>query len=74
MQGFNHNPTIFNYSATFNHALAVVNWHILAVVLVADILILLLLLIKDDNTTRAGDDGHITYFDLYIYYRPTDAV
>ncbi len=51
-----------------------VNWDILALILVADILILLLLLIEDDNTTCAGGDGHITYFDLYIYYRFTDAV
>lgn len=51
-----------------------VNWHILALVLVADILILLLLLVEDDNTTGTGGEGHITYFDLYIYYRSTDAV
>ncbi|MBD2563360.1 hypothetical protein ACEYW6_22950 [Nostoc sp. UIC 10607] len=63
---------MFNYSATFNHALAGVNWHILALILVGDIL--LLLLIEDDNTTGAGGKGHIKYFDLYIYYRATDAV
>jgi hypothetical protein len=36
--------------------------------------ILLLLLVEDDNTTRAGGERHIKYFDLYIYYRSTDAV
>jgi hypothetical protein len=46
---FNDNPTIFNYSASFNHILAVVDWHILTLILVGDIL--LLLLVKDDNTT-----------------------
>ncbi|MEH2316052.1 hypothetical protein [Nostoc sp.] len=51
-----------------------VNWHILALVLEADILILLLLLVQDDNTTGTRGEGHITYFDLYIYYRSTDAV
>ena len=35
---------------------------------------LLLLLIEDDNTTGAGREGHIKYFDLYIYYRPTYAI
>ncbi|MEH2454366.1 hypothetical protein [Nostoc sp.] len=49
-----------------------VNWYILALVLVGDIL--LLLLIEDDNTTGAGGEGHIKYFNLYIYYRPTGAV
>lgn len=49
-----------------------VNWYILTLVLVGDIL--LLLLIEDDNTTGAGGEGHIKYLDLYIYYRPTDAV
>ena len=49
-----------------------VNWRILALVLVGDIL--LLLLIKDDNTTDAGGEGHMKYFDLYLYYRFTDVV
>jgi hypothetical protein len=41
----------------------VVNWYILALILVGDIL--LLLLVEDDNTTGAGGKGHIKYFDLY---------
>ncbi|MGJ5632853.1 hypothetical protein [Nostoc sp. CALU 1950] len=50
-----------------------VNWHIRALVLVADVL--LLLLVEDDDTRGAGGEGHITYFDLYINnYRATDAV
>ncbi|MBD2525348.1 hypothetical protein [Nostoc sp. FACHB-133] len=47
-----------------------VNWYILTLVLVRDIL--LLLLVEDDNTTGGGGKGHIKYFDLYIYYRSTD--
>jgi hypothetical protein len=51
----------------------VLNWHILTLVLLGDIL--LLLLVEDDNTRGAGGEGHIIYFDLYINnYRPTDAV
>jgi hypothetical protein len=42
----------------------VVNWHVLALVLVGDIL--LLLLVEDYNTTGAGGERHITYFDHYI--------
>ena len=69
-QWLNDHPTIFNHGTILNRTLAVVNWNILKLVLLGNIL--LLLLVEDNNTTGTGSEGHIRYFDLYIYYRTAD--
>jgi hypothetical protein len=45
----------------------VVDWGILTLVLLGDVL--LLLLVKDNYTTRAVREGHMKYFALYLNYR-----
>jgi hypothetical protein len=50
----------------------VVDWDILALVLVK--VILLLLLVEDNDTTGTGGEGHRRYFDLYINYRAADII